>query len=200
MKAHSGPLIDSSFFERDPVSCARDLIGLSLVHGSCRGIVIETEAYAEHGDEACHLFTRPSARRFASDHPAGTAYVYLNYGIHWLANVLCLDPETGHAGFVLLRALEPVEGIELMRQRRRQEKPAALCSGPGKLGQAMGFDRSDHGRSFCESGDFCFREENSAVAAVVADRRIGISAAKDLPWRFLCAGHPGVSVPFGKAR
>ncbi len=191
-------MIPSTFFERDPVTCARDLIGTTLVHGSCAGIVIETEAYAEHGDEACHLFTRPSARNFAAAHPPGTAYVYLNYGIHWLANVLCRDRDTGNTGFVLLRALEPVSGVEEMQKRRNQTKLEALCSGPGKLGQAMGFEKRHHGKWFCEAEDFCFRQDAQSGQTILEDRRIGISAARDLPWRFLAADHPGVSVPFGK--
>ena len=193
-------MIPASFFERDPLSCARDLIGTTLVHRGCSGVVIETEAYAEHGDEACHLFTRPSARKFAADHPPGTAYVYLNYGVHWLTNVLCLDRETGHAGFVLLRAIEPVSGIQFMRKRRAQESLRALCSGPGKLGQAFAIGKAHHGRSFCESDAFCFLKPDETELETVADRRIGISSARELPWRFLAKSHPGVSVPFGKAK
>ncbi len=193
-------MIPASFFEQDPVTCARDLIGTTLVHRGCAGVVIETEAYAEHGDEACHLFTRPSARQFAADHPPGTAYVYLNYGVHWLANVLCLDRRTGHAGFVLLRALEPVSGIPTMKRRRSQESLHALCSGPGKLGQALGIGKEHHGRSFCESDTFCFLAPEEPGLPTVADRRIGISSARDLPWRFLARDHSGVSVPFGKAK
>lgn len=193
-------MIDRSFFERDPVTCAQELIGCRFVHGECSGIVIETEAYAEHGDEACHLFTRPSARAFAAKHPAGTAYVYLNYGIHWLTNVLCLDAKTGGAGFVLLRALDPVEGIDLMKERRKQESRRALCSGPGKLSQALGIGQSHHSRSLFSDETFCFRQDADTQFETVADCRIGISSAKELPWRFLAIDHPGVSVAAGKGR
>lgn len=191
-------MIERSFFERDPVTCARELIGSTLIHGECSGIVIETEAYAEHGDEACHLFTRPSARAFAAKFPAGTAYVYLNYGIHWLTNVLCLDAKTGEAGFVLLRALDPADGIEVMKERRRQKPLRALCSGPGKLSQALGIGRDHHSRSLFSEETFCFRQESNRKVETVSDCRIGISSAKELPWRFLVQDHPGVSVPAGK--
>lgn len=191
-------MLPKDFFERDPVTCARELIGMSLVHGACSGIIIETEAYTEKGDEACHLFTRPSAREFATQHPAGTAYVYLNYGIHWLTNVLCQDAKTGEAGFVLLRALEPVEGIEEMKSRRGQEILHALCSGPGKLSQALGIGKEHHGRSLCDGDLFSLTASKKVDYEIVADRRIGISKAQDLPWRFLAKGHPGVSVALGK--
>lgn len=193
-------MIPATFFERDPVSCARELVGTKLVHRSCSGIVIETEAYAEHGDEACHLFTRPSARAFAEVHPPGTAYVYLNYGVHWLANVLCKDRQTGNSGFVLLRALEPAGGIPLMKRRRKQSDLRALCSGPGKLAQALGIGKGHHGKSYCESETFCFRQDGKTDIETLADRRIGISSARELEWRFLAKNHRGVSVPFGKAR
>ncbi|MEM1442776.1 MAG: DNA-3-methyladenine glycosylase [Verrucomicrobiota bacterium] len=187
-------MLSKDFFERDPVTCARELIGCTLVHKGCSGIVIETEAYAESGDEACHLFTRPSARDFAAAHPAGTAYVYLNYGIHWLTNVLCHDPATGNAGFVLLRALEPTAGIEEMKERRNKDKLHALCSGPGKLSQALGIGPDHHGRSLCAGEEFVFTA-GSVDYEIVSDPRIGISKAKELPWRFLLREHPGVSVP-----
>ena len=193
-------MIPASFFERDPVSCARELIGTTMVHKSSAGIIIETEAYAEHGDEACHLFTRPSARAFAESHPPGTAYVYLNYGVHWLANVLCKDSETGESGFVLLRALEPVSGLSVMKRRRKQTSLHALCSGPGKLGQALGIGKTHHGKSFCKDEAFCFRQDGTTEMEILADRRIGISSAKELEWRFLAKDHPGASVPFGKAK
>jgi len=197
----SEPLLDRVFFQRDALRCARDLIGCQLVRGPCRGLVIETEAYREAGDPACHLFTRPSARDFARNHPAGTAYVYLNYGVHWLANVLCLDPDSGEAGFVLIRALDPLDGLEEMAARRRSEKRAALCSGPGKLARALGIDGSHHGRSLVDDPAFSLRlRAKEPAPEVVADRRIGISAARELPWRFLLRGHPGVSVPAGKAK
>ena len=191
-------MIDRAFFERDALICARKLIGCKLIHGETSGIVIETEAYHEHGDEACHLFTRPTAREFAAKHPAGTAYIYLNYGMHWLTNVLCIDAATGDKGFVLLRALEPVDGISLMKCRREKEKKRDLCSGPGKLSAALGIGPNHHELSLTESREFYF-EPASSIHSILEDRRVGISKAVDLPWRYLIKDHPGVSVRFGKA-
>jgi len=194
-------MIPRAFFERDPLTVAEALIGCEFVHGACHGIVIETEAYHEIGDEACHTFLRPSARAFIDSHPAGTAYVYLNYGVHWLANVVCHDLATGGRGFVLLRALEPVKGTDTMRKRRGRDKVRDLCSGPGKLTRALGIDGSFHGRSLTDDPAFCFRPRAAETGPeLVFDRRVGISQAKELPWRVLVAGHPGVSVPFGKVK
>jgi DNA-3-methyladenine glycosylase len=189
------------FFAREPLACARDLIGAELVNDECSGRILETEAYHEVGDPACHLFTRPSARDFARRNPPGTAYVYLNYGVHWLVNVLCHDERTGHAGFVLFRALEPTEGLDQMRARRGTDALRRLCSGPGKLTAALGIKGSHHERSLTGDPAFCLRPSNETAAiGIVADRRIAISAGKELVWRFLAKDHPGVSVPAGKAR
>lgn len=194
-------ILPADFFERDPLLCARELIGMQLTHGDCGGRIIETEAYHEVGDPACHLFTRPSAREFVRRHPAGTAYVYLNYGVHWLVNVLTYDPASETSGFVLFRALEAVAGIPLMEQRRGTNDPRRLCSGPGKLTAALGIGQGHHGQSLTSHPDFCLhRAPSAAPVGVVSDRRIGISTAKELPWRFLEKDHRGVSVPQGKAR
>ena len=106
---------------------------------------METEAYAEQGDEACHTFFRPSARAFVNSHEAGAAYVYLNYGMYWLTNVLIKEGD--NKGFVLIRALEPLDGIAEMETRRARKKPTELCSGPGKLSMALGITGEDHGLS-----------------------------------------------------
>ncbi len=113
-----------AFFRQDPVACARALVGCELVWRGTGGIVVETEAYAATGDEACHTFHRPSARDFVAAHPAGTAYVYLNYGMYWLFNVL-VKGDSGE-GFVLLRVLEPSLGIPRMRERRAN-RPFRYC-------------------------------------------------------------------------
>lgn len=194
-------ILPPDFFERDPLLCARELIGMQLTHGGCSGRIIETEAYHELGDPACHLFTRPSAREFVRRHPAGTAYVYLNYGVHWLVNVLTCDPASGTAGFVLFRALEATAGISRMEERRGTTDPLRLCSGPGKLTAALAIGQGHHGQLLTSRPDFCLHRPPSAGSVeIVTDRRIGISAAKDLPWRFLEKDHPGVSVRAGKAR
>lgn len=139
--------LERSFFERSPVVCARELVGCLLEWGECVGRIVETEAYAVEGDDACHTAFRPSARAFVEKHPAGVAYVYLNYGMHWMLNVL-IKSESGH-GFVLLRALEPQLGVSRMESRRKRAKIRQLCSGPGKLAQALGVTGADHGRDLC---------------------------------------------------
>lgn len=189
--------IGREFFARDPVTCARELIGCELVWGKCAGIVVETEAYAAVGDEACHTFARPSARDFIARHRAGAAYVYFNYGMYWLLNVLVKGGEAD--GFVLFRALEPTRGAELMRARREAHRrsplahPRHLCSGPGKLALALGVDGRDHGRDLCRGKRIGFHAPVREVE-IVADARIGISKAQELPWRFTQRGSEYVSV------
>jgi len=186
--------VGKEFFERDPVLCARELIGCRFVWRGCVGRIVETEAYAAEGDPACHTFFRPSARDFVARHPAGTAYVYLNYGVHWMFNVLVKGPEG--EGFVLFRALEPLEGLPKMQRRRGTSAPEALCSGPGKLTQALGIDGKTHGRAFLARNTTGIFMENGAEAGkIVAARRIGIRKGEELPWRFLAAQSPFVSKP-----
>jgi DNA-3-methyladenine glycosylase len=170
-----------------------ELIGAELVWNDCAGIIVETEAYSVRDDEACHTFMRPSAREFVGAHDAGAAYVYLNYGMHWLLNVLVKNG--GEDGFVLIRALEPTRGLDLMRARRRKEAgPAAvLCSGPGRLAQALNVTRADHGIDLCLDPERHFVRRKSEVA-VESDVRIGISRAAHLEWRYLLAGSRFVSV------
>jgi DNA-3-methyladenine glycosylase len=188
-------VIARSFFQRDPISCSRELIGCELVWGECAGIIVETEAYSVCNDEACHAFLRPSTRAFIAENIPGTAYVYLNYGVHWLLNVLVKGGTED--GFVLFRAIEPTEGIELMQGRRGMTKPTALCSGPGKLTQALGIRGVEHGRDLCESSEVGFRGTPGSVPAV-SDVRIGITKSAELPWRFLAPGSTHVSVPLRK--
>ena len=195
-------MIERAFFQRDPVTCARELIGCELVWKGCAGIVVETEAYAAVNDEACHTFARPSARAFVEKHRAGAAYVYFNYGMYWLLNVLVKGGSED--GFVLFRAIEPVRGAAAMTRRRlahRQTKlahPRMLCSGPGKLALALGVDGRDHGRDLCAAKTIGFRAPAEPVE-VVADVRVGISKAAHLPWRFLQRDSAFVSVPAGRA-
>jgi DNA-3-methyladenine glycosylase len=184
--------IGRSFFERDPLSCAAALIGCELIWDGCSGIIVETEAYAAKDDEACHTFARKGAREFVATHQAGAAYVYLNYGIHWLLNVL-VKSGGGEEGFVLIRALEPVGGVAQMKRRRMQDNPIALCSGPGKLSEALAVCGRDHGIDLCGSKGRGFLPRKHPVD-VVTDIRIGISKAAHLPWRFLLKGSSFVSV------
>ena len=186
--------LPDDFFRNHPVDCARALIGCTLRWDGCAGIIVETEAYCEHGDAACHTFTRPSARAFVAAHPPGSAYVYLNYGMHWLANVLVKSPSGN--GFVLIRALEPSAGLDAMRRRRGGDKPdRQLCSGPAKLTQALGIDGQWHGRSLCRSARRGLLAQHGRTASpeLVSGPRIGISQATELPWRFHAAGNPHVS-------
>ena len=187
-------VLGREFFLRAPTVCARELIGMEFRWEGCSGIVVETEAYSEIGDEACHTFFRPGARRFVETHEAGAAYVYFNYGMYWLTNVLTKDAATGERGFVLLRALRPVSGLEQMRGRRGRERDLDLCSGPGKLSMALGITGEHHGQDLV-SGGRGFVNPSEGSTEVVEDVRVGISRAKDLPWRYLARGSRWVSRP-----
>jgi DNA-3-methyladenine glycosylase len=186
-------IIRASFFKRDPIRCARELIGTELIWGDCSGVIVETEAYNAKDDEACHTFMRPSTRAFIERNKAGAAYVYFNYGMHWMLNVLVKGKESG---FVLIRALEPKTGIERMKKRRRLDDEKRLCSGPGKLTQALGITHRHHEMDLCADSRYCFAFNADARLRrvdVVADRRIGISRSAHLPWRFTLRGSPFIS-------
>lgn len=173
-------MLGKDFFQRDPLTCAHDLVGCELIWNSCAGVIVETEAYNAIGDEACHCFVRPSARAFVERNHAGTAYVYFNYGVHWMLNVLVKGRENG---FVLIRALEPTRGIALMRKRRKVHDVQWLCSGPGKLTQALAITGQHNEMDLCGDEDHSFRKAAASID-VVADERIGIRRSADLPWRF----------------
>jgi DNA-3-methyladenine glycosylase len=185
-------IIQAWFFQRDPLSCARDLIGAELIWGGCSGIIVEVEAYAAIGDEAAHTFTRPSARSFIERNKPGTAYVYFNYGVHWMLNVLVKGKENG---FVLFRGIEPRRGIALMRKRRGVDDLRRLCSGPGKLTQALSITGKHHEMDLCADPQHCFVQRSKNDVDVVADARIGITRAADHPWRFTLRDSNFVSVP-----
>lgn len=178
-----------SFFARDPRVVAPELLGLLLVGADGRaGRIVEVEAYADD-DPAAHSFGGRTARNASMFGPAGHLYVYRSYGLHWCANVVCATPGVG-AG-VLLRALEPVAGLEAMRAARG---PAIvdrdLCRGPGRLAQAMGITGADDGIDLLAKGSrFALRREAETRACEIhATARIGISKAKDAPWRWLVGG------------
>ena len=185
--------LSSSFFQRDPLLCAQELVGVELVWGKCSGIVVETEAYLTLNDEACHTFTRPSTRAFVERNVAGTVYIYMNYGVHWMLNVLVKGG--ARSGLILIRALEPRRGLGLMRSRRGVEDVHRLCSGPGKLAQALDITKRHHEMNLCADPRYCFIRSTDLDVRVVADPRIGISRARDLPWRFTLADSPFLSVP-----
>ena len=187
-------MIPRSFFQQDPLTCSRELVGAELIWGECRGIIVETEAYSAIDDEASHIFMRPSVPPWVAEKQPGTGYVYMNYGMHWLLNVLVKGG--GEEGFVLIRAVEPTAGIKLMQARRKRTKLEDLCSGPGKLAQAFGITGVDHGRDLC-SGEVGFGPRPKPVK-VATDVRVGISRSAHLQWRFLIPDNPHVSVKHGK--
>ena len=174
-------IIRAKFFQRDPVTCARELIGADLIWGKCVGKIVETEAYLEHDDEASHTFSRPSARAFIERNRAGAAYIYFSYGAHWMLNVLVKGGTKN--GFVLFRAVEPRRGIELMRKRRGTDDECNLCSGPGKLTQAFDITDRHHEIDLSVDPRHCFAYGEDEVD-VVADERIGISRSAHHLWRF----------------
>ncbi|MDO5399815.1 MAG: DNA-3-methyladenine glycosylase [Eubacteriales bacterium] len=188
------------FYLRSGVEVARDLIGKVLVcrrpEGVTRGIIVETEAYMGHLDAAAHSYKAPSTGRTAIQYgPGGYAYVYTIYGLHTCMNVVANRPGCPEA--VLIRALEPVGGIPLMQQRRKSQSLTALCSGPGKLAQAMGITMAQYGADLC--GEELYLEEDDGPAPEILEtKRINVDyagEAADYPWRFLQKGSRFVSVP-----
>jgi DNA-3-methyladenine glycosylase len=182
-------MIPLSFYARDVLAVARDLIGATLLVEGIGGVVVETEAYAAD-DPASHSFAGPTARNSVMFGPPGHAYVYRSYGIHWCFNVVC---EPG--GAVLIRALEPRHGVERMCERRGVTDPRLLCSGPGRLCQALGITIAQNGLRL-DHPPFRLVCGNSAPA-IVAGARIGISKAVERPWRFGLAGSRFLSRPLG---
>lgn len=186
------------FYARPVLEVARDLIGCTVEHGATVGVIVETEAYHE-SEPACHAFAGLTPRTRTLFGQPGRAYVYRSYGIHALFNAVC-EPE-GVGAAVLIRALAPVAGIERMRTRRGllagyPARELELCSGPGKLTQAMGIALSQNGSSLL-SGPVRIhaRAEDWRDPAVRRGTRIGISRAVELPWRFCAAGSRHVSRP-----
>ncbi len=169
------------------------MIGTELVWEKCAGLVVETEAYLVEGDEASHTFKRPSTRAFVERNKPGAAYIYFNYGVHWMLNVLVKGGPRD--GLILIRAIEPRRGLAIMRKRRGVEDVRRLCSGPGKLTQALDITKRHHEIDLSSDPAHCFRARRDPEVSVVADRRIGISRAKDFPWRFTLQGSLFVSVP-----
>ncbi len=187
------PPLKPSFYDRPVVEVARELIGCVVRHGPCAGAIVETEAYHD-SEPACHAFVGLTPRTRTLFGPPGRAYVYRSYGIHALLNAVC-EPE-GVGSAVLIRALEPLEGIELMQARRGLESLRALCSGPGKLTQALGIELRHNG-SDLRRGPVTVSEPSRAWRGVpvAVDRRIGITKAVELPWRFSAAGSRFLSRP-----
>ena len=186
-----------AFYERSVHDVAHDLVGCVVRHGETAGRIAETESY--HMEEpACHAYAGVTSRTRTLFGPPGHAYVYFSYGIHSLLNAVAEEEGVGAA--VLIRALEPVDGIELMRERRRVARDEELCNGPGKLTQALAIGLSLNGTSL-EDGpiEILRREAGAREPRVVIGERIGISKAADLPWRFCDADSRHVSRPWPAA-
>jgi DNA-3-methyladenine glycosylase len=179
------------FYARSVHDVARDLIGCVVRHGETAGRIVETESY--HMEEpACHAYVGVTPRTQTLFGPPGRAYVYFSYGIHSLLNAVCEDEDVGAA--VLIRALEPVEGIDLMRARRGLERTQELCSGPGKLTQALGIGLADNGSSLVDGPIEVLARR--AEPQIVVGERVGITKAAELPWRFCDAASAHVSRPW----
>lgn len=186
---HRAPI---DFFAPSP-EVAQALIGALLLVDGVGGRIVETEAY-DREDPASHSFSGPSERNAVMFGPPGRAYVYRSYGIHWCLNFVCCP--AGHGAGVLIRALEPVAGLEVMRARRGLEAPHLLCAGPGRLAQALGVSRAHNGMRL-DAPPFELHPAATPVT-LVSGPRIGISKAMDVPWRFGLAGSRFVSRPFLK--
>ena len=179
------------FYARTVHDVARDLIGCVVRHGETAGRIVETESY--HMEEpACHAYVGLTPRTRTLFGPPGHAYVYFSYGIHSLLNAVCEDEGVGAA--VLIRALEPVDGVELMRARRGLERTHELCSGPGKLTQALGIGLADNGSSLVDGPIEVLAR--AAEPQIVVGERVGITKAAELPWRFCDAASAHVSRPW----
>jgi DNA-3-methyladenine glycosylase len=183
--------LDRSFFARRIQDVAPDLIGATLFCGKIGGIIVEVEAY-HHTDPAAHSFGGRTTRNAVMFGPPGFAYVYRSYGIHWCFNIVC-EPD-GSASAVLLRALQPTVGITAMKLRRGISEERLLCSGPGRLCQALGITQEHNGLAV-DDAPFAIFGRTSEVD-IVTGPRIGLTKAVDLPWRFGLAGSRYLSKPF----
>jgi DNA-3-methyladenine glycosylase len=191
-------VLPRSFYNRPTLRVAEDLLGKVLVHrtagGTAAGMIVETEAYIGQDDPACHAAPGPTARNAPLYGAPGFAYVYLNYGIHYLVNAV--TEAEGHPAAVLIRALQPLDGIRLMARRRspdgRQVDENDLCRGPGNLSRALGITLAENQLDLCGSA---LRVEDRQLPrdAVSWGPRIGIRVAVERPWRCWIAGHPAVS-------
>jgi DNA-3-methyladenine glycosylase len=189
--------LDRAFYDRPVLEVARDLVGCTVRHGPTAGVIVETEAY-HHTEAACHAYVGLTARTSTLYGPPGVAYVYRSYGIHALLNAVCEPEDVGAA--VLVRALEPVDGIEEMRARRGLARLEDLCSGPGKLTQALAIELDLNTTSLVD-GPIRFGPPVAGrpPVAIGVGPRIGITKAVELPWRFYALGSRHVSRPWPPA-
>jgi len=190
-------VLPRSFYLRPTLTVARELLGKVLVHrtpaGTLAGMIVETEAYIGEDDPACHAAPGPTSRNAPLYGPPGLAYVYLNYGIHYLVNAV--TEAKGHPAAVLIRALDPLDGIPLMQRRRGRSGEIAtsdLCRGPGNLSQALGITLTENLLDLV-AGPLTIQDRGLAIDDVSQGSRIGIRVGTDRPWRFWVTGHPAVS-------
>jgi len=188
-------MLSADFYDRPVLEVAPDLLGCVVRHGETSGVIVETEAY-HLSEPACHAYVGLTERTSTLFGAPGRAYVYRSYGIHALLNAVC-EPE-GVGAAVLIRALEPLDGIELMRDRRGADRVEDLCSGPGKLTQALGIELGENDTDLLGSGPVTIepRPEEWREVEFSASPRIGITKAVDLEWRFCALGSRSVSRPW----
>ncbi len=190
--------LPAAFYDRPVLDVAQALVGCVVSHRLCAGVIVETEAY-HHSEPACHAFVGLTPRTRTLFGPPGVAYVYRSYGIHACLNAVT-EPE-GIGAAVLIRALEPVAGVEQMRYRRGLERIESLCSGPGKLTQALGITLEQNGTDLSQGQIIISaRPPEWRDVEIVADERIGITKAADLPWRFCATGSRFLSRQLRAAR
>jgi DNA-3-methyladenine glycosylase len=186
-----GKRLKRAFFARSVHEVAPDLIGATFLVNGVGGIIVEVEAY-HHTEPAAHSFNGPTPRNRVMFGPPGFAYVYRSYGIHWCVNFVC--EKEGSASAVLIRALEPTHGLAAMRRRRGVANDRALCSGPGKLTEALGITHAQNGLALDAPPIALYARKGEVIVA--SGIRIGITKAVDLPWRYGLKGSRYLSKPF----
>jgi DNA-3-methyladenine glycosylase len=186
-----GKPLKRAFFARQVLEVAPDLIGVTLLVNGVGGIIVEVEAY-HHTEPAAHSFNGPTPRNSVMFGPPGFVYVYRSYGIHWCVNFVC--EKAGSASAVLIRALQPTHGIPAMRRRRGLHDEKTLCSGPGKLTEALGITR-EHNAMALDAPPFALHAR-VGTPDIVAGIRIGLTKAVELPWRYGLKGSKFLSRPF----
>jgi DNA-3-methyladenine glycosylase len=196
--------LSRSFFARPTLEVARDLVGMRVVHdvrgARLSGLIVETEAYIGEDDPACHAAAGLTRRTALMYGPPGVAYVYLNYGVHFLLNAV--TEAEGSPAAVLIRALAADEGLDAMRRRRGDLAlpDAALCRGPGNLTRALGISLRQNGSDLCGGSRLTIEAGPGAPGALAWGPRIGIRVGVDVPWRCYVDGHPSVSGPRPRGR
>jgi DNA-3-methyladenine glycosylase len=192
-------ILHASFYDRSTLTVALELLGKVLVHrtgeGTTAGMIVETEAYIGEDDPACHAAPGRTTRNAPLYGPPGVAYVYLNYGIHYLVNAV--TESAGHPAAVLIRALQPLDGVALMRRRRGRDaemRPEDLCRGPGNLTRAMGIGMTEN-LQVLSRGALTVEDRGCVFGEVSQGPRVGIRVGLDRPWRYWVEGHPAVSGP-----